>query len=113
MEAWVCMRCRTANPDAARSCIGCDSAPDFDQPVAAALAFPGVEVVRDVRDDSVAAALTGPVGRAGAADEPVLQPFFQLERAPRHPRLRRATRLWPLAVFLVVLLFFAIAGLAR
>ena len=67
-------------------------------------------VVRDVRDDAVSAALAG---RAGAGGEPVLEPFFHLERAPRWPVLHRVLLLWPVLVFLVVLLFFAIAGLQR
>jgi len=104
------MRCGTADLEGVRGRVRCGLAPHDDQPVSVQGASGGVRVVRDVHDDSVSAALTGPFGGPG---ETVLQPFFQLDAAPRRPRLRRVTRLWPLAVFLVVLLFFAIAGLTR
>ena len=49
----------------------------------------------------------------GAGGVPAIEPFFRLEQAPRWPALRRVLRAWRVFVFLVVLLFFAVAGLQR
>jgi len=85
MRSWVCERCRAANTVDDRACAACGTSPS-DAP----RTWPG-----------------------GAAAEPAFEPFFRLEQAPRWPALRRVLRVWPVVVFLVVLLFFAVAGLQR
>lgn len=59
-----------------------------------------------------AALATARVSDAGSAGGAELEPFFQMTDQPARSRLRSILRFWPLVVFLVVLLFFAIAGLA-
>ena len=67
----------------------------------------GLDVIRSVDDAGVSAAIArGPLADAE------LQPFCQLGPAPAPAWRRWAYRLWPLVVLLVVLLFFAVAGLA-
>jgi hypothetical protein len=90
------------------------SPPSAPAPTAGA-GWSGVAVVRAVQDDRVlAAAIATRDGRRPREGEALtLEPFFQLEAPVRHPRLRRIARLWPVLVLLVVLLFFAIAGLSH
>ena len=110
MEPWVCNRCRWTNGERDATCAQCGLAHPMRADEQGVWAFPGVTVVRDVHGGSVSAAFDAPQGWAGAQG---LEPFFQLDATPRKPRLRRLRRLWPVVVFLVVLVFFAVAGLSR
>ncbi|MFN8623974.1 MAG: hypothetical protein U0869_24795 [Chloroflexota bacterium] len=127
MEPWTCDRCRTVNGGGATACSRCGAPapvipmppsatpPPEPSPSPAGAGWSGVAVVRSVQDDRVlAAAIATPDGRRPKEGEALtLEPFFQLEAPPRHPRLRRVARLWPVLVLLIVLLFFAIAGLSH
>jgi hypothetical protein len=111
MDGWPCLDCGRWNDKATMSCATCGARHPGDRSPDPVEAFPGVTLVRDVREDVVAAALAG---RSGHAATPMLEPFFQLHTAPRRSFARRlASAMWPLLVLAVVLFFFAVAGLAR
>ena len=67
-------------------------------------------VMHDVRYDSSATALAGGAFIAGPPD---VGSSRESEATSRQPRLRRLRALWPLVVFAVVVLYFAVAGLSR
>lgn len=118
VEPWICDRCNRVNLEGEVACADCggDPTPHTPSPASGAVDRGGVAVVRAVQDDNVVAAmLAAPASGPPAQRQPMpAEPFFQLTEPPRPRRRRDAlVRLWPILVLLVVLLFFAAAGLSR
>ncbi len=121
MDPWICDRCHRVNLEGETACLDCggDPTPHPSAPTPAAGPAPtsgGVDIVRAVQDDTVmaAAVLTSAAVPPGERRPLPPEPFFQLAAPPRPKRRRdRLARLWPVLVLLVVLLFFAVAGLSR
>lgn len=111
MDGWPCLDCGRWNDKATTTCATCGIRHIGDRSRDPLEAYPGVTLMRDVREDMVAAALAG---RSGVPGAPILEPFFQLHAVPHRSMVRRvASALWPLLVLAVVLFFFGVAGLAR